>query len=96
MTEFFKALKRAGKAIAASQQIHSYQIQGTTIVCPHCKNDQFDEGSALLNTAGMTFVHLDWANRSATVLVCKQCGYIQWFLQHPEKVDVLPTSTSGT
>ncbi len=63
---------------------HSFQMQGKAIACPHCGGTQFDPGPALLNTAGMTFFDLDWANRSATVLVCTQCSHIQWFLREPE------------
>jgi uncharacterized protein len=86
LNRFARAAKAAVKAVAAYKQIHTYQLQGKVVTCPHCQNDQFDEGSALLNTAGMTFIHLDWANRSATILACKRCGQIQWFLQQPEKV----------
>jgi predicted nucleic-acid-binding Zn-ribbon protein len=93
MAGFFKTLKRASKAIAASKNIHTYQLQGKIITCPHCKAHEFDEGSALLNTAGMTFISLDWANRSATVLACKSCGQVQWFLQKPEKTEPKSTST---
>jgi hypothetical protein len=95
MMDFLKTLKRAGKAVAESRKIHSYQIRGKEIVCLHCGNDQFDEGSALLNTSGMTFLNLDWANRSATVLVCQYCGHIQWFLQHPEKAEATTTHLPG-
>ena len=62
---------------------HSYQVVGKPVICPQCGGSQFEEGSALLNTAGMTFLGLDWANKSATVLICSQCSHIQWFLQSP-------------
>ncbi len=42
-------------------------------------------GNVQLNTAGMTFLDLDWANRSATTLTCAECGRLQWFLQRPER-----------
>jgi uncharacterized protein len=84
MAQFFKRLNRAVKAATTSTEKHTYQITGKSIICPHCGNDRFDKKSALLNTAGLTFLNLDWANRSATVLVCKKCGYIQWFMQEPE------------
>jgi predicted nucleic-acid-binding Zn-ribbon protein len=85
MAGLFSRFKRAAKVVAAARQIHSYKLQGQAIICPHCKNNEFDEGSALLNTAGMTFLSLDWANRSAYILACKRCGHIQWFMQQPEK-----------
>ncbi len=65
---------------------NSYQILGKPIVCTQCGYNQFDQASALLNTPGLTFLGLDWANRTATILACKQCGRIMWFLRQPEEV----------
>ncbi len=65
---------------------NSYQIQGKSITCPHCGSSQFDQAVALLNTPGMTFFNLDWANRTATTLSCKQCGRLEWYLRPPEEV----------
>ena len=42
--------------------------------------------AALLNTAGLTFMNLDWANRRAATLTCTACGHIEWFLSDPEEV----------
>ena len=65
---------------------NSYQILGRSIVCTQCGYNQFDQATALLNTPGLTFLGLDWANRTATVLACKQCGHIAWFLRAPDEV----------
>jgi predicted nucleic-acid-binding Zn-ribbon protein len=65
---------------------HSFRIQGKNIICPHCGNDQFEQRSILLNTPGMTFFGLDWANRAASVLACTTCGHLEWYLQQPEVV----------
>ena len=65
---------------------NTYRIEGKSIVCPHCGHNQFDKASPLLNTPGMTFFGLDWANRTATILSCKQCGKIEWFLREPEEI----------
>lgn len=51
------------------------------ITCTHCKYERFEQGKALLNTRGMTFLDLDWLNENATTLICKRCGYIHWFSQ---------------
>jgi predicted nucleic-acid-binding Zn-ribbon protein len=96
MANFFKTLKRAANAIAASRDVHTYKLQGKAISCPHCRAQEFDEGSALLNTAGMTFLNLDWANRSAIILACKSCGHVQWFLQKPEKTEPNQDSSKNT
>ena len=65
---------------------NSYRMNGKLIVCPLCGHNQFDQGSALLNTPGMTFFGLDWANRTAAILACKQCGRLEWFLRQPDEV----------
>lgn len=65
---------------------NSYMLQGKPVVCPHCGHNEFDEGAALLNTPGMTFFGLDWANRTAAILCCKRCGRIEWYLRQPEEV----------
>jgi predicted nucleic-acid-binding Zn-ribbon protein len=57
-----------------------YAIAGKVIVCPHCGGQDFEEGSAQLNTPGLTFFNLDWANRSASLLICRTCSHIEWFL----------------
>ncbi len=71
---------------ASAHTTGSYRIQGQQIVCHHCGHTRFDQATALLNTPGMTFFGLDWANRTATVLCCKQCGRIEWFLRQPEEI----------
>jgi predicted nucleic-acid-binding Zn-ribbon protein len=56
-----------------------YEIDGEAFECTHCKNTKFIQGSAMLNTAGMTLLGLDWANRTAETLMCNHCGLIHWF-----------------
>jgi len=46
----------------------------------------FDKSEAQLNTAGMTFLNLEWANRSATTLICTTCSRIEWFLNEPKQI----------
>jgi predicted nucleic-acid-binding Zn-ribbon protein len=65
---------------------HSFRVRGKNIICPHCGNKKFEMESKLLNTSGMTFFKLDWANRQATILTCTKCSNIQWFLKQPEVV----------
>lgn len=57
-----------------------FAVGGKQLVCPHCGGIFFDESEAMLNTAGLTFLDLDWANRSAAIFICTQCGHIMWFL----------------
>ena len=62
-----------------------FVVAGKAVSCAHCAHDRFVEGRALLNTAGMSFLNLDWANRSAATLTCTACGRIEWFLADPEE-----------
>ena len=48
--------------------------------CLVCGGSHFDERQALLNTTMASFFNVDWANKSAVCLVCRECGYIHWFL----------------
>ena len=58
----------------------SYEVLGKPLTCQICGHDEFTKREAQLNTAGMSFMNLDWANASAVCFVCVKCGYIHWFL----------------
>lgn len=62
-----------------------YSAAGQPVRCTHCAARVFERREAQLNTAGMTFLNLDWLNREATLLICVQCGLIQWFAKKPER-----------
>lgn len=64
-----------------------FEAGGTPILCPHCGNDRFSGREILLNTRGLTFLKLDWLNRSATALACAKCGHIQLFTVPPTARD---------
>jgi predicted nucleic-acid-binding Zn-ribbon protein len=87
MTNIRKTLKRAAKAFKDSMGPGQYTAGGKVVLCPHCEGNTFVEGSAQLNTSGMTFLNLDWANKSATTLACTNCGRIQWFIKRPERLE---------
>jgi predicted nucleic-acid-binding Zn-ribbon protein len=75
------ALKRAASAFGPGE----YAIAGKPIRCPHCGNRTFELGEAQLNTPTLTFLKLDWLDKSATVLVCTACGHLEWFGKRPER-----------
>lgn len=60
---------------------HRYTIADQAVTCSHCGGQDFERARYQLNTAGLTFLGLDWANQDATVLVCKTCGHLEWFLE---------------
>ncbi|WP_339063490.1 zinc ribbon domain-containing protein [Tepidibacillus marianensis] len=87
MSNFFDNVKRSAKVFKKALGPGRYMAGGIKVKCPHCENEIFEEGSAQLNTAGMSFLDLDWLNKSATVLSCTNCGLIQWYGKSPERID---------
>ena len=86
MAKFISALKRGVQAATDSFGPSQFSLKGKTVSCPHCEHQEFEQGSAQLNTAGMTLLNVDWANKSATILICTNCGQVQWFIQAPERI----------
>ncbi|RKN72971.1 hypothetical protein [Paenibacillus ginsengarvi] len=64
-----------------------YAAGQTKIHCPCCRNDTFDKDYRQLNSRGATFFGLDWVNRNATILVCKRCTYIAWFMDDLKELE---------
>ena len=60
MGKFFTAIKRSVQAMGEAPAGERYVVAGKTVNCGHCASDRFVEGQAQLNTAGMTFLNLDW------------------------------------
>lgn len=54
--------------------------KGLKLECVICKETLFWTRETLMNTKGMTFLNLDWANKCATNYICNTCGYVHWFL----------------
>ena len=75
---------REDRQAAPSQR---FAAAGKPILCAHCKGQEFIPGAAQLNTAGLTFLGLDWANRSAHTLMCTECGRIEWYGSEPEPLE---------
>ncbi len=87
MSNFFTAVKKGIETMGDAPTGEHFVVAGRQVKCAHCGNDRFVEGHAQLNTAGMTFLNLDWANRSAAILTCTSCGRIEWFLANPEATE---------
>lgn len=83
---FFRAVKKGFESMGEAPVGDRFLVAGKAVSCAHCAHDRFVEGRALLNTAGLSFLNLDWANRSAATLACTSCGRIEWFLADPEEV----------
>ncbi len=65
--------------MAKKKKAEKYEAGGRDMKCPICGHDEFWRRKTLMNTAGMTFWELDWANREADNYICDRCGYILWF-----------------
>ncbi len=55
-------------------------VKDVPLKCKHCGSGSFTHRRSQLNTAAMTFFNLDWLNASADIYVCKNCGFLHWFL----------------
>ena len=89
MSNFWVTLTRGAKVdnyAAGAPGPDKYRVEGKEVICPHCSNQVFAEGSAQLHTAGMTFIGLEWLQPSAYTLLCSKCGRIEWFMQKPERL----------
>jgi transcription elongation factor Elf1 len=86
MGRFLRAFRVGVASFKEGMGPSAYQIAGRTVHCPHCAHEKFVLGRALLNSAGATFLNLDWADPAAATLVCAECGRIEWFAQEPERV----------
>jgi hypothetical protein len=64
-----------------------FAVGNVPLRCSHCGGDRFAARDVLLNTRGLTFLKLDWLNRSAKALVCAKCTAIHWFAAGPVAVD---------
>lgn len=86
MSNFFKAVQSGFRSMGENPEGERYVVANKEVRCLHCGDARFVEGRAQLNTAGMSLLNLDWANRSAATLTCTSCGRIEWFLADPEEV----------
>ena len=57
------------------------EVKGHQLICPVCSNKYFHTRRAQLNTSVASFFGFDWANRSATCVVCSECTHIFWFME---------------
>ena len=83
MGDFGDALKAGGKGFKEGPAPREFSVAGRPVRCSHCGEGRFVPGSALLNTRARTAFGVDWADPSAAILTCAECGRIEWFTQEP-------------
>ena len=76
---FVLMINRSRSARMVDADLGPMQVAGQTMRCHHCEHTGFEQKNVQLNTAGMTLLGLDWANRQASCLICTNCGFIHWF-----------------
>jgi uncharacterized protein len=79
------AIRAFGQGVASQFGPATFTAAEKAVTCPHCTGQSFEEHPALLNTRGLTLFGLDWLDKGATVLVCTQCGLLQWFRVPPSR-----------
>ena len=67
--------------LAGASEPERARLLGKPLRCPVCGHDQFWKRWTLMNTPGLTFFGVEWANRQAENLVCAACGHVLWFLR---------------
>jgi predicted nucleic-acid-binding Zn-ribbon protein len=65
--------------MARKKEVSQRFVGKYKLECPVCSHDLFWTRETLMNTAGMTMLGLDWANKKAVNYICENCGYIFWF-----------------
>jgi predicted nucleic-acid-binding Zn-ribbon protein len=55
-------------------------VRGREFTCLVCGGREFGTREIKLNTTGMEFFDLGWANRSSLGVICAACGYVHEFL----------------
>ena len=66
----YRVFKR--KPVTATVGDHSVR-------CLVCGGEDFWNREIQLNTSGLEFLGMEWANASATGLICVECGYVHEF-----------------
>ncbi|WP_374985416.1 hypothetical protein [Streptomyces fradiae] len=62
------------------------QVGDRAVRCLVCGGDTFREREVKLNSTGMEFFDLAWANESARGLICWSCGYVHLFVNDDLKL----------
>jgi uncharacterized protein (DUF983 family) len=76
--------KRSAEVIdlrSARREAAVCQVQGHPLKCPVCGYGKFWTRRTLMNTPGMTFLGVEWANKQADNYVCNRCSHILWFFR---------------
>lgn len=84
---FYKKKKQVGKTWDGCVSA-KVTINDQTLSCSHCGHDKFAKREGLINTTWVTLFRFPFFNKSARCFVCKNCGYLHWFVDTEEKSEI--------
>jgi hypothetical protein len=84
---FIKRKKQLGKTWEKPFQ-STVSIKDKELKCSHCTHNKFNKREGLLNTSWVTFFQFAFLNYSAPCYSCCNCGFLHWFVEPKEKVEV--------
>jgi predicted nucleic-acid-binding Zn-ribbon protein len=83
MGRFFDAVRAGVKGFRDANDPTEFSVAGRPVRCPHCGGTRFAQDDALLNTRVRPIFNVDWADPGATILICAECGRVEWFVNEP-------------
>ena len=86
MGRFFDSVKAGVKGFKEANDPTGYSVAGKPVRCPHCGGSEFTPGSALLNSRARSAFNVDWMDPTASILICADCGRIEWYAQEPTEI----------
>ncbi len=84
---FIKKRNQIGKTWWGPVQA-TVSIKNKTLNCSHCGHDKFDKREGILNTSWVMFFRFGFWNRSASCFICRDCGFLHWFVSPDEKAKI--------
>ena len=84
---FYKKKKQVGKTWDGCVSA-KVTIKDKLLNCSHCGHEKFGKREGLINTTWVTFFRFTFLNKGARCFVCKNCGFIHWFVDVEEKAEM--------
>jgi hypothetical protein len=83
--KFLRALRAGVSAAIGNDGAKRYRAGGRSLACSACGGQTFARGTAQLQSAGMSFIGLEWTQKEATTLACATCSRVEFFLDAPDE-----------
>ena len=73
-------LRRHRVALTKGDAPDQFFVNDKPLQCLVCAHGRFRKRSAQLRGGTVSFFEMEWLAPSAICLVCRECGYVHWFL----------------